>query len=170
MIDADDLLGAGLGSVTHPDPYQPIERHGWVAPHAKRRRNTLHPGYAGAAARTIEDHAVISALDFVTDDPPHRQRQFAMEAGVLQGNGFARLRAIQDDAVADDPDRPGFPGHLVIPGSYVPSVSQEQGHLLEGKMSLRRRRSAVDLGRAWARGYLTSKAYIVETEALRTSS
>ncbi len=49
-----------------------------------------------------------------------------MRAGVLEGNGFTRLRAIQDDVVADDPDRPGFPGYFVIPGSDVPGVSQKQ--------------------------------------------
>jgi hypothetical protein len=46
-----------------------------------------------------------------------------MRAGVLQGNGFTRLRAIKDDAVADDPDSPGFPGDLVIPGCNIPGVS-----------------------------------------------
>src|SRR5262249_45837930 len=118
--------GIGFGRVAHPDPHQLVFFDRGIAAHASVCRDLLLPGDAHAAARPVDDEAVIAALDPLLDDHAHTERRGAVAAAVGKRPYAARAVAKQHDRLVADPARQRLPAaDLVRPGGDIPGITQQ---------------------------------------------
>ena len=83
-VEIRDLRRVRERGIARPDPHQPVPLRHRIGTHASRRVDGLLCRHVGAAAGRVEHQPVISARDFVAVEPPHRQRQQPVPAGVLE--------------------------------------------------------------------------------------
>src|ERR1700730_6595775 len=122
----DDPVGIGPGCVAHPYPYQLVFFDCGIAAHLRVCRYLLLPGDAHAAARSVDDEAVIAALDSLLDDGAHAKRRSAVAAAGGERPDAARTVAKQPDGlVKDSPRQRLFAADLVRPGADVPRITQQ---------------------------------------------
>src|SRR5205823_6952196 len=88
--------------IAHPHPHHLIFFDRRVAAHASVRRDLLLPGNAHTAARSVDNEAVVAALDPLLDNAAHTERRGAMATAVSQRSNPARTVAEQHDRLVAD--------------------------------------------------------------------
>ena len=83
------------------------------------------PGDGDAAARAVEDKAVVAALDPRLDDAAHMQRRGAMAAAVGERRGPVFAVAEQHQRIAADAAGERFGAEFVGPGGDIPGVAHQ---------------------------------------------
>jgi hypothetical protein len=118
--------GARVGQVgvAGPHPDVPVAFDDRVGRDHRTGVDRLLRGHSGAAAGRVVAQAVVGALQFVAQDPAHRQRRQPVPAGVGEGDGAAVGGAPEGERDAGDGAGKGLlAGDLVVPGGDVPGVA-----------------------------------------------
>ena len=121
----DDPGHVGLGRITHPQPYQLVLLDRGVAPHPGVFRDQHLPGNPHAATRSVDDEAVIAALNPVSDHRAHMERRTPMTAAVGECSDAVRAVAKQHDRLVADAAGERLCADLIGPGGDVPGVTQQ---------------------------------------------
>lgn len=125
VFNLEDVGRVGQRGVAHPDPDQPVFFMQRVGVDFGVGGDAACARSPDAAACAIEGEAVVAAFDGVAFDAAFAEGEFAVGAGVFEGDKLACLGAKGADVLAKHGDLLQRVGDFMVPSGDVPSVFQE---------------------------------------------